>query len=88
MGSGGRKGEQVPRRPQGDGDGRLAGREDGRGQRGLHRLEVGGERPDDDEVEGGEPLAETRNVRLGGGFRQEDLLHAAVPPAEGRRQRR
>ncbi len=51
MGSGGRVRQQVPRRAQGDGDGRLAGRQDRRGQRRLRRLEVRRERPDDDEVE-------------------------------------
>ena len=42
----------------------------------LRRLEVRGERPDDDEVEGREPLAEAGDVRLAGHRRQEDLLHA------------
>ena len=64
MGSCGRIGEQVPWRAQGDGDGRLAGRQDGRGQRRLRRLEMRGERPDDDEVGGCQPLAETGDVGL------------------------
>ena len=88
MGSGGRVGEQVPRRAQRDGDGRLAGRQDRRGQRRLRRLEVRGERPDDDEVEGCEPLPETGDVGLAWRRRQEDLLHAREPAAERRCQRR
>ena len=54
---------QVPRRPQGDGDGRPAGRQHRLGQLRLRRLEVRGERADDDEVERGAAARRGRRCR-------------------------
>ena len=86
MGSGGRVGKEVPRRAQGDGDGRLAGRQDRLREGCLCGLEMRRERPDDDEVERRQPVAETCDVGLAWRRRQEDLLDTRQPAAEGRCQ--